>query len=244
MDGVNQHTIATIARLRAAGLYDIVERTAKKLDLLPKHVLPLGEVTNGHRAAWQAVRAKGRSVADVARLFGFPVEIVAPALSEKVPADDDDGDEDDAPPMELAPKAKAVKPAPKSAPRLKASPALPEIPDLEAPEPPSRKTLWEPLSELAKCLRDIERAGVMPHVCAAAERHGVTVTAVVSKRRPLSVVLARREAVWRLSTFAGLSSTRIGVLLGGRDHTTILDYLKKFTPGPELLALVPKPEAA
>lgn len=256
MDGVNQHVIATVARLRAAGLYDLVERTTKKLDLLPKHVLPLGEVTNGHRAVWHAVHAKGRSVADVARLFGFPAEIVGQALCEKVPTDGD------APaPVTLAPKvpkpkvppapkakplAKAPKPAKPTTPRASAS--LPPIPDLEVPEQlltatpqPSRFNIDR---ALMACL-DIARAeGAIDELVITAERHRVPLASIVGSLRMQNVVRARAEAIWRLRHVCGLSANRIGDILSKRDHTTIGYHLAKFKPDAALLALLPKREAA
>lgn len=240
MDG-DPFVTSAVARLRRAGLFDVVERAAKRNGVLAKHVLAPGDVTGGHRAAWQALRGQQRSVENIAALVGFPVAVVAQGLAEEVPGDA-------APtPVAAPPKPPAKEPRPKAPKPTKAprAVALPEVPDLEVPAaPPPRKTEWQAVSTISKCLRAAERAGMLPHLHAAADRHGVTVTAIVGAGRDANIVRARREAVWRLSALAGLSSVRIGMLLGERDHSTILDYLKKFTPNAALLALAPQREAA
>ncbi len=244
MDG-DPFVLAALGRLQRASLLEVVERAAKRNDLLVRHVLTRGEVTGGHRAAWQALRGAGRTATEIAGLVGFPVAVVAQGLAEEVPGDAAPAPVA-APPKPTAkesrPKAPPKAPKPTKAPRAV---ALPEVPDLEVPAAvPPRKTEWQAVSTISKCLRAAERAGMLPHLHAAAERHGVTVTAIVGAGRDANIVRARREAVWRLSALAGLSSVRIGLLLGERDHSTILDYLKKFTPDAALLALVPKREAA
>lgn len=61
-----------------------------------------------------------------------------------------------------------------------------------------------------------------------ADNHGVTPADIVGDRRFKPIVHARQEAMYRLRdlrTFEGarrFSLPRIGQLLGGRDHTTIL----------------------
>lgn len=244
MDG-DPFVLAALGRLQRAGLLDVVERAAKRSDLLVRHVLTPGEVTGGHRAAWQALRGAGRTAAEIAGLVGFPVAVVAQRLAEEVPGDAAPA------PVAAPPKPPAKEPRPKAppkAPKPTKAPravALPEVPDLEVPAAaPPRKTEWQAVSTISKCLRAAERAGMLPHLHAAAERHGVTVTAIVGAGRDANIVRARREAVWRLSALAGLSSVRIGLILGERDHSTILDYLKKFTPDASLLALAPQREAA
>src|SRR5690606_32818248 len=44
------------------------------------------------------------------------------------------------------------------------------------------------------------------------------------------VVAARNEAMWMLRTYCGYTLPKIGALLG-RDHTTVLHGIKKFSTG-------------
>ncbi len=65
-----------------------------------------------------------------------------------------------------------------------------------------------------------------------ADNHGVTLADIVGDRRFKPIVHARQEAMYRLRdlrTHEGahrFSLPRIGQLLGGRDHTTVLHGLK------------------
>ena len=58
-----------------------------------------------------------------------------------------------------------------------------------------------------------------------AARHGVTVEALLGRRKYSPLPAARRAVCMRLRE-AGLSLPAIGRQLGGRDHTTILSYLR------------------
>jgi hypothetical protein len=151
-----------------------------------------------------------------------------------------------APPPRREPREK--KPA-KAAKKAKVEPSaplvLPEIPDLEVPDAiPPQKTSWPAIGATTRFVDLAAREGVLHHLHAAAERHGVPVFAVVGPSRDARFVRARREAVWRLHALAGFSSVRIGEILGGRDHTTILHHLRTFKPSADLLALLPGKEAA
>jgi hypothetical protein len=58
-------------------------------------------------------------------------------------------------------------------------------------------------------------------------KHGVTIVDICSKRRPLHLVTARHEACYRLRHETTWSYPRIGTILGGRDHTTIIHGVRK-----------------
>ena len=60
----------------------------------------------------------------------------------------------------------------------------------------------------------------------AARLHGCTVAEICGSRGGRRVILARAQAAyecWR----AGLSSVQTGLVIGGRDHTTILNLHKR-----------------
>lgn len=59
-----------------------------------------------------------------------------------------------------------------------------------------------------------------------AQAHGLTPTAILSPTRLRAVSEARQEAM-ALMKKEGHSSTKIGLFLGGRDHTTILHGVKR-----------------
>ncbi|MCH8102939.1 MAG: chromosomal replication initiator protein DnaA [Chloroflexi bacterium] len=59
-----------------------------------------------------------------------------------------------------------------------------------------------------------------------AEHFGVDVEVLCGRRRDKHTALARRVAMYLLREESGLSSTRIGNLLGGKDHSTVL-YAQK-----------------
>ena len=55
-----------------------------------------------------------------------------------------------------------------------------------------------------------------------ADKYGITVAELIGQCRCKHYVLARQEAGWRIRRECGYSLPRIGKLLGGKDHTTIL----------------------
>lgn len=82
-----------------------------------------------------------------------------------------------------------------------------------------------PVQEEKKFIPKSEAQEIINEVCI---RHGVTYAAVMSKARNRHVVAARTEAIWALKEWRpSLSLPRIGRLMGGRDHTTILHALRK-----------------
>jgi hypothetical protein len=84
--------------------------------------------------------------------------------------------------------------------------------------------------------RDPELPGGLNEVAdRIAFRHNTTVAEIISKSREQHVCNARVELMgemWR----KGLSTTSIGRILGGRDHTTVLHGVKKAIPHDEYRA--------
>jgi hypothetical protein len=62
---------------------------------------------------------------------------------------------------------------------------------------------------------------------AAAAKHGVPVSDILSDRRPNRVVHCRWELMWELRQQTTWSTPQIAKFLGGRDHTTILHGVKR-----------------
>lgn len=60
---------------------------------------------------------------------------------------------------------------------------------------------------------------IINEVCA---KHQVTKLEMMSLRRAVPIVLARHEAMWRMSNETSMSLPAIGRRMGGRDHTTVL----------------------
>lgn len=60
---------------------------------------------------------------------------------------------------------------------------------------------------------------IINEVCA---KHQVTKLELMSLRRAVPIVLARHEAMWRMSNETSMSLPAIGRRMGGRDHTTVL----------------------
>jgi len=59
-----------------------------------------------------------------------------------------------------------------------------------------------------------------------AAKHGITYEDVVGHSRKRAIVLARREAIYRMRTETPLSLQQIGKALGGKDHTSVLHALR------------------
>lgn len=68
-------------------------------------------------------------------------------------------------------------------------------------------------------------AEIVKEVC---KKHGVSIQDLISERRHQYLVRPRQEMMYRLCTETDWSLPRIGRLLGGRDHTTILHGKRKF----------------
>lgn len=59
-----------------------------------------------------------------------------------------------------------------------------------------------------------------------ADMYGVTVRDIKGRRRDKAISPARQHAMHNLQDIAEMSLPEIGRLLGGRDHTTVLDGIK------------------
>ena len=60
-----------------------------------------------------------------------------------------------------------------------------------------------------------------------AEKHKMPVASFRSKSRTMPFINLRHEACYRLSTELGFSLMQIGRLMGNRDHTTVLNAIRR-----------------
>ena len=60
-----------------------------------------------------------------------------------------------------------------------------------------------------------------------ADKHKMPVAAFRSQNRTMPLVNLRHEACYRLSTELGFSLMQIGRLMGNRDHTTVLNAIRR-----------------
>lgn len=58
-------------------------------------------------------------------------------------------------------------------------------------------------------------------------KHGVTEEEILGRRQSQDVVRARHECFYRLSKEIGYSLPKIGMIMGDRDHTTVLHGIRK-----------------
>jgi hypothetical protein len=98
---VNAFQVAVVQRLQRAGLLQVAERAAKRIELRLADCIAPGEVTGGHVALWKALAKEGQTPGQIADLVGFPATEVTPHLPVPAPR---------------------VTPAPESGPRAKALP--------------------------------------------------------------------------------------------------------------------------
>ncbi len=78
-------------------------------------------------------------------------------------------------------------------------------------------------------LEDEERLRITPEQIRerVADRWGVTVDALVSKRRNKPITVPRQVAMYLIKTMLDLPYTEIGSLFGGRDHSTVIHSVNK-----------------
>lgn len=212
---------AIVERLQRANLLGTAERAAKRAGARLADCLTVGgKATPGHAAVWAALAADGAPHEMIARLVGWPSVTVERVLRRAAPK----------------PKRAATT---RGRDGFYPPDVLPEIPDLVVDGVVQRATgRGERLSAGRPTDGDL---AVLREV---AVLHGLTVMDIVGRERTSRVVACRGEAVWRLKHLRGCSTTEIGRAIGGRDHTTVMHYLRTFEPGPELLALLPAKEAA
>jgi len=58
--------------------------------------------------------------------------------------------------------------------------------------------------------------------------HKVSVKDIISQRRDRAILPARYKAIYRMKTETTMSLPAIGRRIGGRDHTTIINALRKY----------------
>ena len=78
-------------------------------------------------------------------------------------------------------------------------------------------------------LEDEERLRITPEQIRerVADRWGVTVDGLVSKRRNKPITVPRQVAMYLIKTMLDLPYTEIGSLFGGRDHSTVIHSVNK-----------------
>ena len=77
---------------------------------------------------------------------------------------------------------------------------------------------------------------------AVSEKTGVPVQAILGRERIANIAAARHEAVWRVHQVTRWSLPRVGRFFGDRDHTTVLNSLRRMEEragqDPELRAMM------
>lgn len=79
---MNATAAAIVARLKAAGLLDVAERAAKRVELRLADCIEPGDVTGGHRALWTALAKEKKTPVQIAAIVGFTEAVVAAELPE------------------------------------------------------------------------------------------------------------------------------------------------------------------
>ena len=76
---------------------------------------------------------------------------------------------------------------------------------------------------------------------AVSEKTGVPIEAILGRERIANIAAARHEAVWRVHQVTRWSLPRVGRFFGDRDHTTVLNSLRRMeeraAQDPELRAM-------
>ncbi len=84
-------------------------------------------------------------------------------------------------------------------------------------------SLWRG-NTLAKTRREFAR-DVLTEV---AGRHDVPIEDILGSRRTRPIAYARFEVMWILNVEMLWSTTRIGRFLGGKDHTTVINGVRRW----------------
>lgn len=102
--------------------------------------------------------------------------------------------------------------------RLNGGPPKPMFIAPSKPEPVVQVILSEPmpLTSTQQILQEV------------AEKHGITVKDLKGPCRRLKYALPRHEAAYRIVKELGFSLPKTGRVLGKRDHTTILNSVRKY----------------
>ncbi len=75
--------------------------------------------------------------------------------------------------------------------------------------------------------RPVGRPNVRQIVKAVSDHEGITVDDIMSDRRNAPIVRARHLAMYLCRYFTMFSTTQIGRLIGGRDHTTVIHGVRQ-----------------
>jgi hypothetical protein len=93
------------------------------------------------------------------------------------------------------------------------------------PEPVLHAPVWVDLPDP----EELELVSLYPHpmrwkgiILEVAYKHGIPLPVLLGRRRKKWIVAARHEAFYRLSEETTFSLPRIGQVMGGFDHTTVL----------------------
>lgn len=78
------------------------------------------------------------------------------------------------------------------------------------------------MENIARAMRDMSQLTMAGIVSRVAEKHGLTVADLKGVRRGQCYSRPRQEAMWEMMQTGKWSTTRVGMFLGGRDHTTVL----------------------
>jgi hypothetical protein len=99
---------------------------------------------------------------------------------------------------------------------------------------PAPATYPDPLDNPAPAAVEVPPAPAAPAETPArkilmevADKHKMPVAAFRSQNRTMPFVNLRHEACYRLSTELGFSLMQIGRLMGNRDHTTVLNAIRR-----------------
>jgi chromosomal replication initiation ATPase DnaA len=102
----------------------------------------------------------------------------------------------------------------------------------EAKQAAMRKMLWQRSWQKMVSLAQFEanpQISIATILHQVAHKHGVTVLDIKSPRRFQNIVNARQEAFYRARHETALSLPQIGMLMGNKDHTTVLHGVKAHT---------------
>ena len=107
-----------------------------------------------------------------------------------------------------------------------APPPAPKPPDRIEP-PPKPPDLTALMAEAHVMMMDRSDMPVWQRIIRdVCQKHGVTRDQLNSKRKTANLLPPRQEAYYRLRE-AGYSLKRIAILMGGRDHTTVIHSCEK-----------------
>lgn len=236
---INTDAIAIVARLKAADLFTLAERTAKRAELRLADCISFGDVTGGHVALWRAL-AKVVPVVRVAAILGWQADTIARELrvpeARPTPAPVSEVRVKAKPVVKATPKpAAATKTAPRKTPHQRrtvvstlqvadvqkmiddvVAPLRARIIDLEsiAERVPSRARS-APTKEAAARARLAMYGASGDVAMSVAKEYGVPLALLLSKKRTAMIVRVRTEVIRRL-TGPGfeMSQPEIGMVLG------------------------------